>query len=161
MLTPQQLSDAFARNVAILKNQAAGLSHADSLIQPPVRGNCLNWVLGHLVENRNSVLAAVGLEATTDPALLARYRRESAPVLAERDARLTLEELLAALDRSQESLAARLATIGGEELARERPFAGRTRPGDQLLFFLYFHETYHVGQAELLRQLAGKDDKVI
>ena len=23
------------------------------------------------------------------------------------------------------------------------------------------HETYHVGQAELLRQLAGKDDKVI
>jgi uncharacterized damage-inducible protein DinB len=29
------------------------------------------------------------------------------------------------------------------------------------LFFRYFHETYHVGQTELLRQLAGRNDKVI
>jgi hypothetical protein len=29
------------------------------------------------------------------------------------------------------------------------------------VFFLYFHETYHVGQTELLRQLAGKNDQVI
>jgi hypothetical protein len=29
------------------------------------------------------------------------------------------------------------------------------------LFFYYFHETYHVGQTELLRQLAGRDDKII
>ncbi len=26
---------------------------------------------------------------------------------------------------------------------------------------LYFHETYHTGQTEILRQLAGVDDKVI
>jgi hypothetical protein len=25
----------------------------------------------------------------------------------------------------------------------------------------YFHETYHVGQTEMLRQLAGKNDQVI
>ena len=29
------------------------------------------------------------------------------------------------------------------------------------LFFGYFHESYHVGQTELLRQLAGKNDKMI
>jgi len=29
------------------------------------------------------------------------------------------------------------------------------------IFFLYFHETYHVGQTELFRQLAGKDEKLI
>jgi hypothetical protein len=29
------------------------------------------------------------------------------------------------------------------------------------VFFQYFHETYHVGQTELLRQLAGKNDQVI
>jgi hypothetical protein len=27
--------------------------------------------------------------------------------------------------------------------------------------FSHWHETYHVGQLELLRQLAGKNDKVI
>lgn len=26
---------------------------------------------------------------------------------------------------------------------------------------LYFHETYHTGQTEILRQLAGVDDRVI
>ena len=32
--------------------------------------------------------------------------------------------------------------------------------GEQIAFSNW-HETYHVGQLELLRQLAGKDDKVI
>jgi hypothetical protein len=30
---------------------------------------------------------------------------------------------------------------------------------DEDIFFLYSHETYHAGQTEVLRQLAGKDDK--
>ena len=34
-------------------------------------------------------------------------------------------------------------------------------PLSERIFFLYFHETYHVGQTELLRQLTGVDDKVI
>ena len=29
------------------------------------------------------------------------------------------------------------------------------------IFFLYFHDSYHVGQTEILRQAAGKDDKII
>jgi hypothetical protein len=31
----------------------------------------------------------------------------------------------------------------------------------QQIRFSHWHETYHVGQLELLRQLAGKNDKVI
>ena len=34
-------------------------------------------------------------------------------------------------------------------------------PLADFLFFLYFHDSYHTGQAEPLRQLAGKDDKII
>jgi uncharacterized damage-inducible protein DinB len=48
-----------------------------------------------------------------------------------------------------------------EELAGEvQSFLGTTTLG-QLIFFLFWHESYHVGQPEYLRQLAGKDDKVI
>ena len=45
--------------------------------------------------------------------------------------------------------------------SREATFAGNPRPLGKLLFFLYFHESYHVGQTEIFRQLAGKDDKII
>jgi hypothetical protein len=37
----------------------------------------------------------------------------------------------------------------------------RTTTVGQRVLGLYFHETYHVGQLELLRQLAGTGDKVI
>ena len=59
MLTAQDLSKAFARNVWIVVAQSEGLSHEDSLLQTP-HVNCLNWVLGHLAEGRDQVLALLG-----------------------------------------------------------------------------------------------------
>ena len=43
---------------------------------------------------------------------------------------------------------------------------GSTAPGNiwttaEFLHFLLWHETYHTGQTELLRQLTGVNDKVI
>jgi hypothetical protein len=72
-----------------------------------------------------------------------------------------MEELLTWLDRSQESIASALSKMGGADLAREYLSGDRKTTVGQRAFFLYFHETYHVGQTELFRQLAGKDDKII
>ena len=160
MITVAQLTAAFDRNVALLKTQADGLSHADSLRQPPFRGNCLNWVLGHLAENRDIVLQALGAEPVLGTAA-DRYARESDPITGDGPGVLPLEELLAILTRSQEALAAALARATEEDLAKEIQRGQRTMPLSDRIFFLYFHETYHVGQTELLRQLAGRDDKVI
>lgn len=161
MLTPQSLADAYGRNIGIIKKQAAGLTHEDSVLQPASRGNCLNWVLGHIVDSRNNVLRLVDAEPALDPAIATRYASGSEPVLTDGDGIVSLEELLAALDRSQEALAAKLAAMTNEESQREVPFFSRTMPLGEVLFFLYFHETYHTGQTEPLRQLAGTDDKVI
>ena len=60
MMSPQDLAEAFGLNLRVLKMQTAGLSHEDSLLQPPFRGNCLNWVLGHTTANRDKALAAFG-----------------------------------------------------------------------------------------------------
>jgi uncharacterized damage-inducible protein DinB len=38
---------------------------------------------------------------------------------------------------------------------------GETESMAERLAFAHWHETYHVGQLELLRQLTGKNDKVI
>jgi len=161
MITATDLIGALERNLRIVKAQTQGLTQADSLLQPPFRGNCLNWVLGHLAGNRNTMLLFLGEEAILSEAHAKRYGYGSQPVCGEAADILTLEQLLAALEQSQKVLAARLQTIKPEELAREvQSFLGTTTLG-QLLFFLYWHETYHTGQTEPLRQLAGKGDKVI
>jgi uncharacterized damage-inducible protein DinB len=160
MLTPAQLTEAFARNISIVKMQAAGLSDADSLRQLPFRGNCLNWVLGHLVNNRDRILHTLGA-AAVGGATVERYMRESEPVLAPAPDVLPLAELLRLLALSQEALAAALAAAPPEALSAPVPAGQRTATVAERIFFLYFHETYHVGQTELLRQLADKDDKII
>lgn len=42
-------------NYMALQRNTAGLSHEDSLVQPQPAGNCLNWVLGHILAHRNDV----------------------------------------------------------------------------------------------------------
>ena len=59
------------------------------------------------------------------------------------------------------ALAARLSASSDEDMLRPIQVGQQTRTVAERLFFLYFHETYHTGQTELLRQLTGKNDKVI
>jgi len=161
VITTTDLIGGLERNLGIIKSQTEGLSHADSLLQLPFRGNCLNWVLGHLADNRNTMLRLLGEEAILGEAHARRYGYGSEPVCGDGDDILTLEQLHATLEQSQSALAARLARTTADELAREvESFLGTTTLG-QLIFFLYWHESYHAGQTEYLRQLAGTDDKVI
>lgn len=74
---------------------------------------------------------------------------------------LRLEALVAALEQSGARLVAALTSASEEELARETMVNGRQRTVADGVFGLYFHETWHAGQTELLRQLAGRGDKVI
>lgn len=39
MISPQDLTEAFGLNLRVLKMQTAGLSHQDSLLQPPFPSN--------------------------------------------------------------------------------------------------------------------------
>ena len=161
MITTKDLISALERNLDIIKSQTQGLSHADSVLQLPFRSNCLNWTLGHIATSRCNMLQALGEKSILSEAQHKRYGYGSEPVCADGEDILKLEQLLTVLEQSQKALTACLQTIGAEELAREvQSFLGTTTLG-QLVFFLYWHETYHTGQTEALRQLAGKDDKVL
>jgi hypothetical protein len=158
MITPQKLGEMFGLNVNVITLQTKELTHADSLLQLPFRGNCLNWVLGHIVANRNRVLELLDHEPIWSSQEIALYARESMAITPKNQERaLPLERLLDDVARAQEAIADALTDSGPKHLSTEKD--GRTI-GDRV-FFLYFHETYHVGQTELLRQLAGKDDHVI
>ncbi len=159
MLNAQDLSIAFARNTSIMKMQTEGLTNEDSMRQLP-HGNCLNWVLGHIAIHRDTVLQLLG-EPPFMGAAGARYKRDSEPLNQIDEGTLPIEELLTWLDRSQEQIASALSKVDETDLAREITTGDRKSTVGQRVFFLYFHETYHVGQTELFRQLAGKDDKLI
>jgi len=161
MISKEQVIATFARNLGMVKQQTAGLTHEDSLLQPPFRGNCLNWVLGHLAENRNSLLEALGQPPIMTKAQAGRYGYGSEPVVCHGADILRMEDLLAMLERTQEGIAAGITQITPAELAKEVHFAARDMTIAERIFFQLWHETYHVGQTELLRQLAGTNDKVI
>ena len=161
MISTQELLEGFARNLNIIQQQTKGLSHEQCLLQPPFRGNCMNWVLGHMAETRNSLLKTLGQEPILTQQECARYGHGSEPVGADGQGAIELERLLHLLQQSQERLAVALPRLTAEDLARKvKDHRGEVPLGNRL-FFLYFHETYHTGQTELLRALAGKTDKVI
>ena len=128
-----------------------GLTQEDSLLQPPGGANCLNWVVGHIVANRNFVLQLLGEPPIWSEAESARFKRGSPPVKDASQAR-PIEKTLADFSRAQERIRAGLDRVGDAGLAAP---AGDETVGEKLAF-LHFHEAYHIGQTALLRRMAGK-----
>lgn len=147
----------FERNRSILHSQSAGLTHADSLLQP-VGGNCLNWTIGHIVVHRDKVIEACGGEPILALAQVERYTNESDPITQEGPDVVSLATLLDQLDRTQELLA---QVIVDADLETIQTANDRDVPLWKRVHFWYFHDTYHTGQTEMLRGLAGYTDQVI
>lgn len=133
---------------------AAGLTHADSLVVAAPGTNCMNWMLGHIVANRTPVLELLGVEplwteaegepfndggAWADPAAMAR----------------PWESLLAGFETTQERIRSGLAAVSAERLTALHTPESR-RPRGLQLHFLQFHEAYHIGQIGLMRRIVGK-----
>jgi uncharacterized damage-inducible protein DinB len=143
---------------AVVRANTAGLTHEDSLIQPQPGGNCLNFVVGHLVNVYDKILPLLGQEPVLGDAVV-RYERGS-PALRDPSEAMELSELLAAFDTQTERFQAGLATLTPEAL--ERPAPGPDSNGEltetvrSLLGTILFHQAYHAGQTGLLRRIAGK-----
>jgi hypothetical protein len=161
MIKIQDLVDNFGLNVKIIQKQTQGLSHADSLLQLPFRGNNLNWILGHILSGRDFILELLGEPPLLSEQQRARYDTGAPPLSSSSRSAIPLETLLLLLERSQEIIEGSLPSLPAEELSREIEVGEQKMSVALRIFGLYFHETYHTGQTEILRQLAGKDDKVI
>jgi len=149
------LTRMYRINHGALHQNLNGLTHEDTLVQPE-SGNCLNWVMAHIVSSRNSILSAVGRERIWSAEDEKRYGRGSAPVRSGADAK-NFEAMLRDFDQSQERLLAGLSTLSESDL--EKPHAMEMNVGE-FLAFLQFHEAYHIGQTGILRRLAGKEGAI-
>lgn len=164
-LEQQHWLEIFATNQWVIDKQLDGLTHEDSLIMPPFRANCLNWVVGHIVEHRDWMLRALD-EPSLMPARLVDIYRRGSQTIQVGDEVADFSTLLDYIARSKTDIIGAMQRVTLEFLA-EKPQTGILMPNHkdktrlERLQGLLWHETYHTGQLELLRQLAGKDDAVL
>jgi uncharacterized damage-inducible protein DinB len=153
MFTAESVSNIYARNLFFIKQLTAGFSHADSLRQPPVRGNCANWIVGHIAAYRNRILTILEQEPTLDPAIATRYARDSAPVLGDEPGLGQFFTLIDAIEAAQPHIATGIARLTPEGAARVSTFGQNSMSAAEWMLFLLRHEAYHTGQLELLQEL--------
>lgn len=147
----------------VLRLNTDGLTQEDSLIQPQRGGNCLNWIVGHLLQTYDgTVLPLLGEAPVLGKEVLGRYARAT-PELHDPNEALPLAELLTAWDEASKRLDAGLARLSTERLDQPAPVSPRKNPNEtvrSLLAILMFHQAGHVGQTGLLRRMAGKDGAI-
>jgi uncharacterized damage-inducible protein DinB len=142
----------------VVKMCAGDFNQEESLMQPEPNGNCLNWVLGHLMCVYDNILPALGQAPVMGAGRLERYDRGSAP-LHEADEAIEMKELLTAWDESMKRMDAGLAGLTRERLNEPAPFSPTNYSKEtmrSLLTTIFFHQAYHTGQAGILRRMAGK-----
>ncbi len=153
MITAEHIIAAYARNLALLKPQVDGVSHAESLAQPPVPGNCMNWVIGHILAYRNRVLRILGQAPVFDEVTAARYARDSKPVKGDEPGIGIFEDMLEDLQASQDVVAAGIRALTPEAAQVTHTYGQNTLSAAEWMLFLMRHESYHVGNLEMLREV--------
>jgi hypothetical protein len=136
----------------------AGVTQQESLINPKPEGNCLNWVVGHLVCIYNKVMPLLGQKALPEADRLKRYDRGSAPVRNASEA-MELSELLSIWDEASQRVDDGLSSLTPEMLDARASFSPTNDPNEtvrSLVSTILFHQAYHSGQLGVLRRIAGK-----
>lgn len=139
-----------------LQKNLEGITHEDSLAQPRAKGNCINWVVGHIVHHRNIMHGLAGIEPVWTNEMEERYYRGSSPLTSATEAE-DLPTLLAMYEASQSALTARLCDMTSEELEQETD----EKPLATTLAGLVFHESYHMGQLGIIRRVIGKEAALV
>ena len=148
----ESLKWLFGTTAWVVNETTRDFSEQDSLFQPPPSGNCANWILGHILHSRMSLLRMLGETPPWDETKGTQYARGTAGIDAESNA-LPYPELLATYNETQGALLAafdKAGDAGLSQVSKDKTLF------DHMLFF-HFHEAYHSGQLSIIRRLVGKE----
>lgn len=146
----------------VFQTNTTGIDHATSLKQPGDSGNCINWIGGHILAARQTLMLLFDQPEIWDLDARKRYGRGSDPILREGEGR-NWDEIVAEFAKSQDQVRAGFAAATPEMLAAplppdRNPF--ELENAGQMVAGLCFHEAYHVGQLGLARRLIGLDSAI-
>jgi hypothetical protein len=137
----QPCQKLFSSNERVFKINFDGITHEESLKEI---NNCnsANWILGHMVYIRNTILGLLGLPPLADEQMKGVYGR--GVVKPDMSKALNLNMLKKMYEDSQPYIMQGLDKVKEEALMEQLTFMG-------------FHEAYHLGQIGLLRKMLGKE----
>jgi hypothetical protein len=147
------LLNTYDSNTWLLNRLVVDVSHAESLQSPHAKINCMNWIVGHILAGRHEALELLGSPSFWVEEQLSLYRSGSAS-LTDQQSALAFDVLVDELQGSQALIAAALEAIPEDQLQ----VVVETRRGEKPIWKhvdgLAWHETFHVGQVDILRAYA-------
>lgn len=149
MIQPQFIADQFIDSHSAVKLYTMGITHAESVWQPPFGGNSINWIMGHLVVSRCNFLIPLGVPSIWTMDQCMRFIPGSVPVTGDADS-VPFDSLLSDFDRTQKQLISTLEITTVEDLGQA---SGDISIAESLVYY-QSHEAEHAGYLELLCRLA-------
>jgi uncharacterized damage-inducible protein DinB len=144
-------------NYNVLLVNLKDVTHNESLISPS-SGNSMNWVLGHILVSRGTILSMLGEKSVLSDIQSMPYQRGVTPNKG--DYLMPRDALVERLNVSQERIIGGLEDKTPEWLSSsesDKEIEWQQQPKRDQLLFLHFHEAYHTGQTGLLRRIIGKE----
>jgi hypothetical protein len=141
-------------NEFVVHKNMEGVTQEESLRRPDAGGNCMNWVLGHILLHRNPMLTALGKDPIWPRERCEPYARGSEGHPG--DGAAEVSEMLAAIADSHARIEAALDEATDEALDAPVEANTETTVAERVIG-LQFHEAYHAGQLGVLRRLTGRD----
>ena len=151
MVAPAFLRSLFLDSYTKVKTCTMQITHQES-IQPPIGGgNCVHWIVGHIVVARCNFLMLLDTSSIWDWPTCKLFVPGSVPT-AEAANHICFSNLLMDLSRTQDQLLAALSGVAASDLAVTKD---EETIGEHLAKYAA-HEAYHAGQLGILRQGLGK-----
>jgi len=85
MIQPKFLKELFVDSHSAVKIYTMGITHDESVWQPPFGGNSVNWIMGHLVVSRCNFLMLLNVPSIWNMDQCMRFIPGSSPVTGEAD----------------------------------------------------------------------------
>jgi hypothetical protein len=155
MRTSQIFNLILVRSQSSIEASYDGLEHGETILQLPGKGNCMNWVLGHIAIYRDAMLGAIGKETYMQKSSISMYGYGSDPII-EGSPCVDLINLKEMLEKSYAVLQECLKEKP-ECLTYSTPDGLIVRKGENVVehfAHLWGHESIHVGELSALRELA-------
>ncbi len=141
-----------------LQMNVEDVTHEESLVQPQPAGNCLNWVVGHLLCIYNNALPLVKQQPLMEKSSLKQYDRGAQPVTGAENA-MHFEALVKSMEKAVTNWNEGLSNMTEKDLDAPSPFSPSNNPKEtmrSLITTVSFHQAYHAGQTGVLRRIIGK-----
>ncbi len=140
------------------------ITNEEALVFPAGNANCMNWLVGHIIDARNQLLALLKEQPVWNNEEFDCYARGANPKLSH-ELFLPFPSLIEYFKSSYERVVVGIKNATADQLNNlfTIPSNDGIAISHSLLEWLTvfsFHESYHTGQTGFLRRVLGKEGKI-